>query len=225
MAARFPSPSKSDGADEDLATTMTGNILIVGDSHCRELDGIITKTYKKLNVYVVSVGRQTDEIMAAYTNELEAIFAFEPDTVIFHSGHNELAYHRTKNLTPKDSTQTTVITINAAAVLKVNHPNAMIIISSVFPRLLTFKSSLRQLDLAHYNSTAERHGRCLKTEANKIELHVFLNNFLWKSKQLKTVKCHHYLRDGLHLNDKAKAYVTSRWMEEVHRLQMVIKLE
>jgi hypothetical protein len=225
MAARDPSPPKSDGTEQDLASTMTGNILIVGDSHCRELDEIITKTYKKVKVYVVSVGRQTDEIMAAYTSELEAITAFEPDTVILHSGHNELAYHRTKNLTPKDSTQTTAIIINAAAVLKMNHPNSLIIVSSVFPRLLTFKSSLRQLDLAHYNSTAERHGRRLKAEAKKNELHAFLNNFLWKSKQLKTVKCHHYLRDGLHLNDKAKAYVTSRCMEEVHRLQMVNRLD
>jgi hypothetical protein len=222
MAARDPSPHTPDSTDHDLESTLTGKLLLVGDSHCRDLDEIIVKTFKKMKVYVVSLGRQTDEIMAAYINELHAINSFDPDTIILHSGHNELAYHKIRNRTPKDSTQTTDIIIHAAAILKANHPQARIIVSSVFPRLLTFKSSLRQLDLAHYNRTADRHGRRLKAEAIKNDMHYLMNNFLWKSKKLYTVKCHHYLKDGLHLNEKAKAYVVSRWMTEIHRLKTSI---
>jgi hypothetical protein len=223
MAARYPSPTKTDSTDEYLESSMTGNLLIIGDSHVRDLDVIIEKSFKKMQVYVVSLGSQTDQIMAVYNNELHAINSFDPDTIVLHSGHNELAYHKSKNLTPKDSTETTDIVINAAAVLKANHPHALVIVSSVFPRLLTFKSSLRQLDLVHYNRTAERHGRRLKAEAINNDLEYLMNNFLWKSKKLYTVKCHHYLSDGLHLNDKAKAYVVSRWMTEINRLQKAIK--
>ena len=159
--------------------------------------------------------------MQAYHRELHAVNSFKPDFVILHTGQNELAYHISKNISPKDSTQTTIITISAATVLQSNHPKAVIIISSVFPRLLTFKSSLRQQDLFHYNRTAERHSRRLQTEASKINVRVFMNNYMWKSKSDMKVKTHLYLRDGLYLNDAAKSYVITRWMEQIHKIQSI----
>jgi hypothetical protein len=221
MATRDPPRPQSDNTVPDLSTIMNCNILIISDSHCRELDEIIAKSYPNVKSYIISIGQQTDSIMQAYHRELHAVTSFRPDFIILHTGHNELAYHKTKNTTPKDSTQTTVITISAATVLQSNHPKAVIIISSVFPRLLTFKSSLRQQDLCHYNRTAERHSRRLQTEANKIDVRVFMNNYMWKSKSDMKVKTHFYLRDGLHLNDAAKSYVITRWMEQIYKIQSI----
>jgi hypothetical protein len=218
MASRDPPSQQSDDSVTDPATKMICNVLVIGDSHCRDLDVSIAKAYPNVKSYIISVGQQTDSIMEAYFHELQQVTSFKPDFIILHTGHNEIAYHRTKNTIPKDSTQTTVITISAATVLQNDHPKAVIIISSIFPRCLTMKSSLRQQDLLHYNRTAERHGRRLHTEASKIHLHVFKNNFMWKSKSDILVKTHLFLRDGLHLTNEAKSYVISRWMGEIYKM-------
>ena len=211
-----PGPQTVGEAVPSPALEMNCKLLIVGDSHCRELEDVIAKSYPNVKTCVIWLGQQTDNIMLAYTKELNRITDFQPDFILLHTGHNEIAYHKYKNVTPKDSTQTTSITISAALLLKSNHPKATIIISSIFPRLLTFKSSLRQLDLSHYNRTAERHGRRLHTEAKKVGITVFKNNFMWRSKSDVLVKSHLFLLDGLHLNDEAKEYVTTRWLNQIY---------
>jgi hypothetical protein len=216
MMASVETPNTQ--AVSDPATQTRCNLLIIGDSHCRDLNDVIARAYPNIKVYIISVGQQTDSIINCYISELNAVTAFMPDVIVLHTGHNEIAYHRHKNPIPKDSTLTTAITINAAQIIQSHHPRATMIISSIFPRLLTFKSSLRQQDLAHYNRTAERHGRRLHTEATKIGILVFKNNFMWKSKSDMLVKSHLYLQDGLHLNDKARIYVIARWMNEIHTI-------
>ena len=41
----------------------TMKILIIGDSHCRGMDSVIKQDHPNATVYIVSVGRKSDEIV------------------------------------------------------------------------------------------------------------------------------------------------------------------
>ena len=107
-----------------------------------------------VRTYLISVGSRTEAIMHQYEVKRRRITSFNPDYIIFHTGHNDLAFHRTKNPTPKDPTQVTKLTIDAATVLQNNHPHAVIVISAPFPRTFTHNSTLLLKDILHYNGTA-----------------------------------------------------------------------
>jgi hypothetical protein len=195
----------------------SARIAIIGDSHCRDLEKAF-EDFPNVQTYIVSVGSQTNVVLQEYRKNIANIKKFDPTFILLHTGHNDLAYHKFKNRNPKDSTQTAKITMDAAAEIRSNHPKAIIIISAVFPRLLAFRSQLRQSDLFHYNRTAERHTRRLATEARKIGLAVFKNNFVWRNKTDLLVKTHLFLEDGLHMSLAAKKYVVARWMEQINSI-------
>jgi hypothetical protein len=203
----------------DPVKSTTARIAVIGDSHCRELDKAFEADFPNVQTYIVTVGSQTDIVLQEYRKNIANIKKFDPTFIILHTGHNDLAYHKFKNRNPKDSTQTTKITMDAAAEIRSNHPKAITIVSAVFPRLLSVRSQLRQMDLFHYNRTAERHTRRLVTEAKKIGMAVFKNNFVWKNKTDLLVKTHLFLEDGLHITTAAKKYVVGRWMEQIHSIQ------
>jgi hypothetical protein len=192
-------------------------LLLLGDSHCREMDELLTSKFPatEVSLYVVSVGGNTEAIMNKYVSNLHKINAFNPDHIILHSGNNELAYHPTKNPNPKDSTQTTKIVLDAAAVLRSNHPQANVVLSAAFPRLLSKSSPLNFQDLLHYNNTAKRHSNRLNSEAANLNFPTLMNNLMWKSKANLQVKTHLFLPDGLHLTDEAKRMVIIDWVDRL----------
>jgi lysophospholipase L1-like esterase len=179
----------------------------------------IGKQAPNIKVHNIILGSNTENIMAYYEGTRRQISAFNPTHIWLHTGHNDLAFHVTKNKNPKDSTQTTRATLKAASTLHSNHPQAIMIISATFPRTHTLKSSLTKLDLQHFNRTTERHGRRLKSEASKIGLVVYLNNFMWKNKSSLKEKPSYFLSDGLHLNPKTKLIVAKRWTDFISTLQ------
>jgi hypothetical protein len=186
------------------------------------LDKTLADRFPNIRIYVISMGSQTDQVMLEYNRCKTQAFLFDPNFIILHTGHNDLAYHKYKNTSPKDSTQTTKITLDAATEIRGNHPKAITIVSAVFPRALSFKSSLRQLDLQHFNRTAERHTRRLATECKEVGLTVFKNNFMWKKKAEFRVKTHLFLQDGLHLSIPAKQYLITKWLEQVYVIQQAL---
>jgi hypothetical protein len=127
----------------------------------------IGKQTPNIKVHEIILGSNTENIMGYYEGKKRQITSFNPTHIWFHSGHNDLAFHVTKNKTPKDSTQTTRATLKAASTLHSNHPQAIMIISATFPRTHTPRSSLTKLDLQHFNRTTERHGRRLKQKQQK----------------------------------------------------------
>jgi hypothetical protein len=195
-------------------------VLLLGDSHCREMDILlpVNASTNTVKLYVISVGGTTAAIMTKYHSSLPEVNNFGPDSIILHSGNNELGYHPTKNLNPRDSTQTTAILLAAAHVLKLNHPQAIIVLSAAFPRLLSRSSHFTFEDLTHYNDTARRHSNRLRSEAKKVHFHTLLNNIMWKNKDSLLVKTHFFLEDGLHLTNDAKKLVIADW---IRRLQTI----
>jgi hypothetical protein len=176
-------------------------------------------TTNTVAIYVISVGGDTNAIMTKYRSDLQAIFTFGPDYILLHSGNNELGYHPTKNPCPKDSTQTTAVLLDAANTLKANHPQAFVVLSAAFPRLLSRTSHFNYPDLIHYNLTAKRHSNRLRSEASKQNFNTFLNNIMWKDKDQLLVKTHYYLEDGLHLTDEAKKAVIADWTRRLLSLK------
>jgi hypothetical protein len=180
-------------------------ILILGDSHCRDLDKLVENKDidTQIQTYIISVGGNTDAIMFQYRAELPQILTFGPEYIIVHTGNNEMGYHATKNPSPKDSTETTLITIQVATILHGNHPFATIVLSAAFPRILSRSSPFTFEDLVHYNTTVKRHANRLRSEAAKDNFETFLNNLMWKNKQALLVKTQHFMPDGLHLTQTA----------------------
>jgi hypothetical protein len=204
--------------NEDIAN-MAARIMIVGDSNCRDLDKTLDDHFPNVRIYVISVGAQTDQVMMEYNRCKTQAYLFDPNFVVLHTGHNDLAYHRFKNTCPKDSTQTTKLTLDAATVIGTNHPNATMIVSAVFPRALSFKSPMRQLDLQHFNRTAARHTRRLAAEARETDITIFMNNFMWKKKADLIPKTQLFLQDGLHLSTPAKKYLVTKWLDLMFLIQ------
>jgi hypothetical protein len=215
----IPAEPVLDPTMDDDVYNMSARILIVGDSNCRDLEKSLTDRFSNIRIYVISLGSQTGQVMIEYNRCKTQANLFDPNYIILHTGHNDLAYHRYKNISPKDSTQTTKLTLDAAMIIKGSHPNAIMIVSAVFPRALSLKSPMRQMDLQHFNRTAERHTRRLATEARDLDLYVFKNNFMWKKKQDLVPKTHLFLQDGLHLTTLAKQYVISMWMNQIHLIK------
>jgi lysophospholipase L1-like esterase len=195
-------------------------LLLLGDSHCRDMDRMIPTTTPATQMYVVSVGGNTEAIMNKYMASLGAINVFDPDHIVLHSGNNEIGYHWTKNPFPKDSTQTTKTLLDAACVLRSNHPKARIVLSAAFPRLLSKSSPFTFEDLTHYNRTAQRHSKRLKNEAAKLDFDVLMNNIMWKKKADLLVKTHLFLEDGLHLTDSAKKMIVSDWIQRLKTMSL-----
>jgi hypothetical protein len=196
-------------------------IFIFGDSHCRDLDKLVDNKdpSNQVETYIISVGGNTEAIMYQYCAELAKIRAFDPEFIIVHTGNNEMGYHATKNPSPKDSTETTAITLEAANTLLRNHPLATIVLSAAFPRILSRTSPFTFEDLCHYNNTVKRHSTRLRSEAAKQNFQAFLNNFMWKEKKSLLVKTQHYMPDGLHLTETAKKLVINDWIARLIQIQ------
>jgi hypothetical protein len=156
--------------------------------------------------------------MRAYENNLENILNFNPRYVLLHTGHNDLAFHLRKNPVPKDSSQVTQITLDAATLLQRNHPSAKIILSAPFPRIFTAHSSLPMPDILHYNKTAKRHGTRLRSEAANLNFTTLINNEMWKNKDNLEVKSANLLIDGPHLTQTAKKDMINRWIKKLNTL-------
>jgi hypothetical protein len=184
------------------------------------MDNLLATKYpvRDVCVLVVSVGGNTAAIMQKYATELTRITAFNPEFVILHTGNNELGYHSTKNPNPKDSTQTTAVTLNAAHTIHANHPLATIFLSSAFPRILTRTSLLRYEELMIYNNTVKRYSSRLMTAATGANYQSFRNNIIWKDKKTLRVKTQLFLLDGLHLTDSAKTLVIIDWVDKIKKL-------
>jgi hypothetical protein len=187
-------------------------IFILGDSHVRDMDCTIVSTFPKIKTFTISVPRKVEAMMLRYTDRLDEILHFNPDHIIVHIGHNELAYDDLMNPVPKDSTQTTDITLRTITILRTNHPSAKIIVSAVFPRSFTHHSHMTYLDLCHYNDTAKRHGKRVRSRMDELGIRVELNMPMWSCITKRQENPSRFLKDGLHLTSAAKAVITEVWI-------------
>jgi hypothetical protein len=147
-------------------------LLIVGDSHCRDMDSIVVGMLSSAQVYNVIVGGQIMPIISKYRASLQNIVEFDPDFVLLHLGHNEMARHPTKNVIPSISRDIAIQTLTFAGEISTNFPSATICISAIFPRTFTPRSYLSIPEVAKLNKDADRHALRLRKQATEAGFHV-----------------------------------------------------
>jgi lysophospholipase L1-like esterase len=195
------------------------HILIVGDSHCRDISPALKTLNTHNMIFTVSVGSQIPIIALSYRSKIQAITNFRPDIAILHLGHNDISWHATKNPRPIVSRDASALTIALANEIKANHPNVQVIISCVFPRTYKAKSLLNKAAVHKYNETAKRHGQRLHTRASEAGHGCLYTKALWSKISAAIENPAFYLLDGLHLNPSGNVAIAREWLSEIHRLQ------
>jgi lysophospholipase L1-like esterase len=155
-------------------------LLVIGDSHCRTITQSLRELSPNTMIYAISVGSQIPIISLQYRAELQAIINFRPDHAVIHLGHNDLAWHPTKNKRPAISRDVSRRTIALANETMTNHPTITITISTVFPRSFKRDSILTKAQVSKFNATAKRHGQRLTTRAREAGHTALYTKALWK---------------------------------------------
>jgi lysophospholipase L1-like esterase len=191
------------------------NILLVGDSHCFDLH----KSFKKLSssdkVMTISVGGKIATTIMQYDSQMTSIRLFNPIIIILHLGHNDMAFHPSKNIRPRISREVTKDILAFATKMKSDIPTARIFISSILPRKSTRYSHLSSDQTTRYNKLAVRHGLRLRKLATAIGLEVLLNTIMWKRIYKEEPKVELIDEDGLHLNEDGQKVLVGDWLSTI----------
>jgi lysophospholipase L1-like esterase len=190
-------------------------LLIIGDSHCREMGGYIANINNGIKMLTVCKGRQSDEIRELYRARIPNIISFDPQVIILHYGHNDLSYHVRHNQQPSLSRDLASETATFAGVVQRLCPKATIHLSAVFPRTFKRKSSLSQSQVVSYNRTAKRHGHRIREVAERDGFQHIYNIPLWSKISKYEEKPNLYLIDGLHLNVAGSEAIANCWVEHI----------
>ena len=75
-------------------------LLVVGDSHCRDLLKPLKLVDKHSTLMCVSVPSSIEDIAEHYDDKFADILAFDPSIAVVHLGHNDLSYHHVHNPNP-----------------------------------------------------------------------------------------------------------------------------
>jgi lysophospholipase L1-like esterase len=187
-------------------------ILLVGDSHTREMDTALKKYQSPCATYLVTVPSGLANIVNSYRHNLHSIINFDPSLIIIHAGHNDIVYHHYHNTQPTHPLLATQNILQFTQELTRNHPNARLAISSIYPRTYTSGSYLSNKLVSSYNQKAKRYGSNLKSITSTSPITCLLNNCLWLriSKSLEQSTC--FDPDGLHLTPDAKDQIASEWL-------------
>jgi lysophospholipase L1-like esterase len=191
------------------------HLLLVGDSHCRNMSKFIQQLNRSVIVYTVMVPDQLDPIINQYRNELQYIVNFDPDTVLLHAGHNDMAKHSYHNPIPTVSRDAVPNLIDFALDIQANFPRAKMILSSILPRKATHRSSLNSENTDKYNKLAVRYGLRLRKAANTHHFHTSLNMFMWRRVYKYDVNNHFLDDDGLHMNESGKIQLATSWVNSI----------
>ena len=190
-------------------------LLIIGDSHCRELESTFTQLSPEIDSYIISVGSRMNDIIFKYTLKLPDINLFNPDTVIVHFGHNDIVKHPSKNPTPTLTTVVAHRTIAFCMQIQTNHPNATIHISATFPRTFTPHSTLTLHQVSSYNKKMKRQGQRLRTLATIANFNCLINNVMWRRISAAIEDHTLYSRNGLHLDNSGRLAVVAEWLTQI----------
>jgi hypothetical protein len=193
-------------------------LLIIGDSHCQEMDSMVKKLLPLAQVFLVTVGAQLPDIMVKYHFLLETIYYFDPDNIHVHFGHNEMARHPEKNPIPSISRDVARETMNVAAELSRNFPSARLCISAIFPRTHTSRSYLTLPEVLKFNKDIDRHALRLRKLSVTAGHMCSVNNPIWLRISKSEEDPSFFLTDGYHLKKEAKLVMARSWLETMGHL-------
>jgi hypothetical protein len=199
--------------DEQDATNI--RLLLIGDSHCREMGGFISSFNKRFEVMTISKGRQHDEIIYLFRSRTFAATRFNPHAIVIHFGHNDLSFHAKHNAHRALSRDMASVTGDFAQEVQSFCPGATIHLSAVFTRTQATKSTLSPIEVVAYNRTAKRHGQRIREVADELGYQYIYNMPLWHkiSKYEETKNMHN--KDGLNLNETGSKAIAKCWVEHI----------
>ena len=191
---------------------MAARLLIVCDSHTREIHLAINKIMPSCRTFTVSVGRDLDKIILKYHVLFHHIKRFRPTHLIIHAGHNDIVRHHIYNLNPLNPRVFTRDMLHFINEIIADHPTIKPYTSSIFPRTYTDHSYLSPTDVVSYNRKCKRHGEHLVTTTRNTNTHVLLNNCLWLHINSSVENSTPFDHDGLHLTKDGQLTVAKEWL-------------
>lgn len=196
-----------------LAKPSTKRVLIIGDSHSRNMTESIKKTHPKMEVMLSTMPSSLDQIKAFFmSHKLSEALYFNPDWIIVHGGHNDVAKHKFFNTDPMFAGSVAHDQVKFAMKLKSLFPKSSIMCSSLFPRKPTHTSSLSEENTIAYNWIAKRYGLRLRSLAEEQNIRCSLNMVLWKQVSKAKENSSLISPDGLHLTKVAKIKIGMEWV-------------
>ena len=186
-------------------------LLLVADSHGHGMASVIHRLDSAWMVMTVRVSGQTQEVRDRYIERLPEVRQFNPEAVILHVGHNNLSYHSYYNPDPDHVKEFFPSILEFVALLQGNHPSAIVIYSSVFPR--STGPRLTDGERHSYNKVASRYGCLTQSTCRQNGINFVLNGALWRSVRQAKENPTYFLEDGLHLRNSGQEIVARDWMQ------------
>jgi hypothetical protein len=188
-------------------------LLVISDSHGRDMDDIIASLDSDYQVCVISVGRTTPEIREEYDDTIVDIYEYAPEAVIIHTGHNDITYHCKHNPSPMQPLQYMGEAMAFMDHVKECHRFSEVFYSSIFPR--SEGPNFDMLRKIKYNQMAANY-RLLVEDICEIENRNFiLNDTLWYSVDEGIEHPFYFESGGLHLSGSGKRAIAREWIDAV----------
>lgn len=185
---------------------MKRRILLLTDSHGKELPELMmVKDPYAVVKGVIIPGADISRIKRESIDRYVDLADYDPRVILCHIGCNQTAYHPTKNVIIPYAQDVAEELKDLNDHLQNLFPEAIIFMSSLFPRIPSWSFTERQT--IGYNQKAHRMGRYME----KLGLNICFTSKLWISKSKCLANPIYYKNDGLHLNDSGKMVVADTW--------------
>jgi lysophospholipase L1-like esterase len=190
-------------------------VLIISDSHGRQMGDLIEEKKRGWEVRTLRVGRKLDVVLRLFRNKLRGIRGYRPDAVVMHLGHNDLVKHPIYNLDPDFITLTLDKLYRFANEVARSVPGSKVIVSSLFPRVESTRYGA--VFVERYNKMARRFGERLRSRGNQTisSFGVTINRRLWGRIARWEVRAGNHNVDGLHLSAVGRGVVADGWIEAI----------
>jgi hypothetical protein len=191
-------------------------LLVVGDSHCRNMYTAIKASHEHIRIMVVFKPTTIDQIAdLILVQKRAAVIHFDPNFAVIHCGHNNIVEHPVHNRNPLYSQTVIDLQIQLAQDIQVFLPNCVMACSSIFPRTYKHASLLDPKEVTDYNKLAKRYGQRMRASCEINNIRFSLNNIFWKKISKSEEDPDNYLNDGLHLNSVALQAVGREWISSI----------
>ena len=185
-------------------------ILLLADSHGIRMDMKMMDRINGCVVKSVQVSQRTSLIRRKYVSKLDEIIRFRPDIILLHTGHNDIMRHPVHNQHPTHLKYYFEELQNFCSLLMANHPHALFLLSSAFPR--TVGPAMDSVKKRQYNRLAVRLGAMVRAYAIRGNFGYLLNSVLWISVRQLEEQANLFRSDGLHLTSAGQDAVADGWV-------------
>ena len=189
-------------------------LLLISDSHGRQLDEYIKREVPSMTVRTVMVPGKISEIRGQYREELQELVLFNPEVIVLHMGHNDLVAHWSHNTQPLFITAVFHMLMELKDEVHFNFPEATIFVSSTLPRVPDDYSFDGDRAL-RYNRIARRFGQMVCSGSKRIPsyYHNLQNRGLWGRITQLAPNLMRFDAGGLHLSAFGKIALVSGWAD------------